>query len=227
VAPDPAPLDTLPLPEVVELLLARCGRPALAAAVTDAVDLVCRHLAAGGRLLVLPTDPTSAEHARRLPATFAQEYGFVDGAVRVATDAADLAATPRDAVLVVGTGAAAGTPSGPNVVVLRLDCDDDAAAALDVTTTAVAAHLGHLHGEFPVDLVADSDDDRERVVAMVAAIAGVPSETARAAAGGCGFDTRTTVVHLVTGLPWPEAALLAASRRSLRDALAQRPRPLS
>lgn len=96
-------------------------------------------------------------------------------------------------------------------------------AVLDAMTTAVVARHGRVHGDLPVDLVADDDTKRERVVAMVVAIAGVDDDTARLAATAAGHDVRVAVLALIGGLTVSEAVTLAANHRTLRDALANLP----
>ncbi|MHA3703827.1 hypothetical protein ACXR2U_16770 [Jatrophihabitans sp. YIM 134969] len=215
--PDLRPLDTAPLAEVVDRVLARhptaATARARAVAITAAADLACSHFAAGGRLVLATAGGPATVTATEATATarrFAHEYGFADGAVLVSTEGAPVRPTPRDAVVTVDDLAGS---AGPDVV-----------AALDALATAVAAHLGHLHDDLPVDLVARSDADHERVVTMVGSIAGTDPATAHAAAEAAGFDVRVAVLALAGPLDLGQARLLASSHRTLREALANLPR---
>jgi hypothetical protein len=211
--PDDRPLDTLPIAEVVDRVLARhpdAGHARERAdVIAEAADLACSRFAARGRLLLIATDPVTTAAASDTADRFAHEYGFADGGVLVGASVVAVRPSPRDAVVTVADLAGTGEP--------------DVVAALDALAVTVAATLGHLHGDHPVDLVARDDADRERVVAMTADIAGVDDATARAAATVAGHDTRVAVLVLA-GLSLPEAQVLAANRRTLRDALTNLPR---
>lgn len=91
---------------------------------------------------------------------------------------------------------------------------------LNALTTAAMARAGRVHGDLMVDVVPANAKLRDRSAGIVADIAGVGLDEARAALDRCDQDARAAVVHLVTGLD-PAAARARADRyRSLREALA-------
>lgn len=96
-------------------------------------------------------------------------------------------------------------------------------AALTVLSTAAFLHLGHVHRGRMVAMAPTNAKLRDRAVAMVADLAGVP-EAQAAAALGQGGDIRTAVVMLALGLDGAAArARLAQAGGRLADAL--RPAP--
>jgi N-acetylmuramic acid 6-phosphate etherase len=91
---------------------------------------------------------------------------------------------------------------------------------LNALTTAAMARAGRVHGDLMVDVVPANAKLRDRSAGIVADIAGVGLDEARAALDRCDQHARAAVVHLVTGLD-PAAARARADRyRSLREALA-------
>ena len=90
--------------------------------------------------------------------------------------------------------------------------------ALDALTTTAAACLGRVHGDLMLDVEPANAKLRERAAGIVADIAGVRLDAARAALAECG-SARAAVLSLVHGLPPADAAALAERHRTLRAAL--------
>lgn len=95
--------------------------------------------------------------------------------------------------------------------------------ALNALTTAAMTRAGRVHGDLMVDVVAANAKLRERSAGIVAEIAGVDPQRARAALQACRWNARAAVLHLAVGLPPEAAAAHAQAHASLRDALAISP----
>ena len=101
----------------------------------------------------------------------------------------------------------------------RLGAGTAQKVALNALTTAAMARLGRVHGDLMVDVVAANAKLQDRAAGVVAEVAGCDVATARAAVDACGGNTRAAVVSVVSGVSPAQAAALAASHRSLREAL--------
>jgi N-acetylmuramic acid 6-phosphate etherase len=104
----------------------------------------------------------------------------------------------------------------------RLSAGSAQKVAMDALTTAAMVRLGRVHGDLMIDVVAANAKLRARSAGIVADIAGCSAETAARALAECAGSARAAVLHLLLGVPAPEAVAQAARHRSLRDALAAR-----
>lgn len=107
--PGPAPLDLATVDDVVERVLVAQARAVatargVAAPIATAVDLVAGRFAAGGRLFLAAADPVAGRVLDLVTADLLTEFGLADFAVARLSDE-EATPTPRDAVLVVATGA--------------------------------------------------------------------------------------------------------------------------
>lgn len=114
-------------------------------------------------------------------------------------------------------------PTPPELVAgsTRMGAGTAQKAALNMMSTLMAIRLGAVHDGMMVGLVADNDKLRARATAMVARIAGVGEDAARASLDAAGGAVRPAVL-VARGLT-PAAAdkHLAASGANLRAALAR------
>lgn len=101
----------------------------------------------------------------------------------------------------------------------RLGAGTAQKVALNTLTTAAMAQLGRVHGDLMVDVVTANAKLRDRAAAVVAEAAGCDLARAHAALAACRGNTRAAVLSVVTGASPDRAAALAASHRSLREAL--------
>jgi N-acetylmuramic acid 6-phosphate etherase len=95
--------------------------------------------------------------------------------------------------------------------------------ALNTLTTAAMARAGRVHGDLMIDVVATNAKLRERVMDIVAEIAGRSTADAAAALAACDDDARAAILHLVHDLSPDVAVAAAAASASLRDALPRDP----
>lgn len=113
-------------------------------------------------------------------------------------------------------------PTPPELIAgsTRMGAGTAQKVALNLMSTLMAVRLGAVHDGMMVALVADNDKLRARAAAMVATIAGVEAEAARAALAAAGGAVRPAVL-IARGLT-PEAARarLVRSGGHLRAALA-------
>jgi N-acetylmuramic acid 6-phosphate etherase len=107
----------------------------------------------------------------------------------------------------------------------RLGAGTAQKVALNSLTTAAMARLGRVHGDLMVDVVTANAKLRDRAAVVVADAAGCDLASAHAALTACSGNTRAAVISVVTGASPDRAAALAASHRSLREALDSRERP--
>jgi N-acetylmuramic acid 6-phosphate etherase len=91
--------------------------------------------------------------------------------------------------------------------------------ALNALTTIAMTRAGRVHGNLMVDVVAANTKLRKRSAGIVAEIAGCSASQAWDALEACGWNARAAVLHVVAGLPAPQAAQRAAAHPSLRAAL--------
>jgi N-acetylmuramic acid 6-phosphate etherase len=113
-------------------------------------------------------------------------------------------------------------PVGEEVVFgsTRLAAGTAQKLVLNTLTTTAMIRLGHVHGRHMVDVVAANDKLRRRVAGLVADSAECAEAAAWQALERCDWNARAAIVHLVTGLPPDRAARLAASHRTVREAIA-------
>jgi len=91
--------------------------------------------------------------------------------------------------------------------------------ALNMMSTLVAIHLGHVHDGYMVNLHADNIKLRGRAARIVSSIAGVDEREAARRLEESGGSVKTAVL-LASGMPRAEAArLLESSNQNLRQAL--------
>jgi len=114
-------------------------------------------------------------------------------------------------------------PTPPEVVAgsTRMGAGTAQKIALNMLSTMMAVHLGHVHDGFMVNVVADNIKLRRRAQGIVAAIAGVEDETAAGALESSGGAVKPAVL-IAAGASGMDAAqrLLAAHGGRLRPALA-------
>jgi N-acetylmuramic acid 6-phosphate etherase len=91
--------------------------------------------------------------------------------------------------------------------------------ALNTLTTAAMARAGRVHGDLMIDVVAANTKLRDRLVGIVAEIAGCSPADAAAALAACDDDARAAVLQMVRGLSPAEAVAAAATAPTLRAAL--------
>lgn len=101
----------------------------------------------------------------------------------------------------------------------RTDAGTAQKVALNTLTTAAMVHLGHVHGDLMVDVVAANAKLRERAVGIVAEICGCDAAAARRALADCAGSARSAVLRVVLGLEPAAAQVRAAQHRTLRAAL--------
>ena len=101
----------------------------------------------------------------------------------------------------------------------RLSAGTAHKVALDAITTAAMAHAGRVHGHHMIDVVPANAKLQDRLVDIVADIAGGTSAEARGALERCDWHARAAVVLLRSGVDPEEARRRAAASRTLRDAL--------
>jgi N-acetylmuramic acid 6-phosphate etherase len=93
-------------------------------------------------------------------------------------------------------------------------------AALNMLSTLMGVHLGHVYDGLMVNVVADNEKLRARAARMVEAIAGVDAEAARLALEAAGNVVKPAVL-IASGMGLDEARRqLSASNGNLRTALA-------
>lgn len=94
--------------------------------------------------------------------------------------------------------------------------------ALNMLSTLIGAHLGHIHDGLMVNLRADNDKLRDRAARMVAQITGVTLALAMQALNDSDGEVKPAVLMAATGTD-PAAArhLLGKTKGNLRAALAQ------
>ena len=86
--------------------------------------------------------------------------------------------------------------SGPEVIAgsTRLGAGTAQKAALGMLSTLVMTRLGHVHDGYMVSVVADNKKLEERATRMVASIAGVADDVARAALNTCNGQVKNAVL---------------------------------
>jgi N-acetylmuramic acid 6-phosphate etherase len=112
-------------------------------------------------------------------------------------------------------------PVGPETLQssTRLTAGTAQKLILNALTTAAMVALGHVHGDLMIDVVPANAKLRERVIGIVAEIAELPAEVARAALERCDWNARAAILHLTAGLSPSQAAGRAARHSTLRAAL--------
>lgn len=117
-------------------------------------------------------------------------------------------------------------PMPPEVIAgsTRMGAGTAQKATLNMMSTLMGIALGHVHDGMMVNLHADNAKLRGRAASIVARVAGIPDDRAKAALARCGGDVKTAIL-LAAGADTPEAArtLLARAGGHLRDALAALP----
>jgi N-acetylmuramic acid 6-phosphate etherase len=110
---------------------------------------------------------------------------------------------------------------GPEVVrgSTRLSAGTAQKVAMDAITTTAMVLAGRVHGDQMIDVVPANLKLRERVVDIVADIAGSGRDGARQALEECDWNARAAVVRLRLGLDPADAHARVAKARTLRDAL--------
>jgi len=127
-----------------------------------------------------------------------------------------------DALLFEGADVSILLQTPPEVVAgsTRMGAGTAQKIALNMMSTLVAIHLGHVHDGFMVNLRADNDKLRERAKRIVSGIAGVSSEIAEKHLELAGGSIKSAVM-LATGVPDTAAAqeILNRADQNLRRAL--------
>ena len=215
-AAEAGPTFNVPQGQVVGILAGGVG--AFDVAVENAEDDGEAGARAVGELSVGPTDAVVGIAASgRTP--------YVLGAVEAAR---------RAGALTVGVVCNLGTPLaglaelpvevlvGPEIVAgsTRLNAGTAQKVVLNVISTVAMIQLGKTYGGLMVDLRATNAKLRARATRIVAEIAGVPAEEARAALETCGWSPKSAAM-LLLGATDPEAAqrLLDRHEGRLRPAL--------
>ncbi len=92
-------------------------------------------------------------------------------------------------------------------------------AALNLLSTLVGLHLGHIHDGYMVNLTADNAKLTDRAARIVAAIAGVPLARAEAALAATGGAAKPAILVARGHDPAAAAALLERTAGHLAPAL--------
>ena len=113
-------------------------------------------------------------------------------------------------------------PTPPEVIAgsTRMGAGTAQKIALNMLSTMMAVHLGHVHDGFMVNLIADNAKLRDRARRIVMAVSGVSDETAAAALEQAGGGVKLAIL-LAAGAEGVSHAqkLLAENRGHLRPAL--------
>lgn len=113
-------------------------------------------------------------------------------------------------------------PTPPEVIAgsTRMGAGTAQKIALNMLSTMMAMHLGHVHDGFMVNLIADNSKLRGRAKRIVMTISGATEDAAAAALDQAGGAVKTAILLAVgAGSAADAEALLAASEGHLRPAL--------
>jgi N-acetylmuramic acid 6-phosphate etherase len=204
-------------PERVIVLLAggAASLGNLAGGVEDDVVQAARDVADAG---VAATDIVVALSASGTTpyAVAALEEGMRRGAKTVGI--ANNAATPLVTVADIGIV----LPTPPEVIAgsTRMGAGTAQKIALNMLSTLIAVHLGHVHDGFMINLRADNRKLKDRAARIVSAVSGAGEDKAREALEEAGGSVKQAVL-LAAGSRGSEEArhLLSESNDNLREAL--------
>ena len=131
-----------------------------------------------------------------------------------------IANTPDSALLTLADTAIA-LPTPPEVVEgsTRLGAGTAQKIALNMISTLAGVLLGHVHDGMMVNLRPDNIKLRARAEAIVAGIAAVPADAARAALEATGYDVKPAVLVALGHDPEDARRILDANGQVLRQAL--------
>jgi len=113
-------------------------------------------------------------------------------------------------------------PTPPEVIAgsTRMGAGTAQKIALNMLSTMMAVHLGHVHDGFMVNLIADNSKLRGRAKRIVMAVSGATEDAAAAALDQAGGAVKTAILLAAgAGSAADAEALLAASEGHLRPAL--------
>lgn len=130
-------------------------------------------------------------------------------------------ANTTDSALLSLADTAIALPTPPEVVEgsTRLGAGTAQKIALNMISTLVGVLLGHVHDGMMVNLRPDNIKLRARAEAIVAGIAAVPADAARAALEATGYDVKPAVLVALGHAPEDARRILDASGQVLRQAL--------
>jgi len=115
-------------------------------------------------------------------------------------------------------------PTPPEVIAgsTRLGAATAQKAALNMMSTLMGTHLGHVHDGMMINLVADNAKLRARAAVMVCAIAGVDEDRARLCLEQSGGSVKLAVLFAVCpGDRWQLEQVLEKAQGNLRRALTE------